>query len=300
MMSDSVSFRRRAKQGGNPESSGYVSMEDDNLQHSGVRGGRSCCLCALVVVLLLVAVANALVTAGLFYFLSVTHIGMESVELLREGNYIRVLTNLDVENLTMYEDLIGRNGHDIAFEGQQVSVAVQNGSQVSVEEDQILLLGSKLELYTDNGKPLFSTDADLSLDVYQVKNLHAPYVEVGSISSLSMFPDLFIESFHDTEVMGMEGVSVFAGGKLEVCAPQNEIVLNSLFGTLKFDQKEGLFLDPNIPLEGKGSYFSTAENQNQYKVCVCGTSGKVFAVPDRGPGSGCHLANENVNPCFDY
>lgn len=274
-----------------------MSIEDDSLQHSGIRGGRSWCLCTLVFVLFLVAVLNALVTAGLVYFLSISHIGMEFIELAQEGDYVRVLTNLEVENLTLRGDIIQITLKDMDFVGHKVSFRVHEGSQVGVGEDEIRLLSSEFKLKLASGRSVFSTSDELSLDMYRVKNLHAPFVEVGSVSSCSMFPDLFIESFHDTEVFGMEGVQVEAEGNVDIHSRDGDIVIHSLHGALEFFQEDGMFLDPDLPVEGKGSFFSSAGSQ--YKVCVCGSSGKVFVVPDEGPGRGCHLANEKNNPCLD-
>ena len=61
-MPDSPTFRRRSNRVVEQERSGYMTMEDDNLEHSGVRGGRSCCLCTVIIILFLVAVLNALVS----------------------------------------------------------------------------------------------------------------------------------------------------------------------------------------------------------------------------------------------
>lgn len=62
-MSDSPTFRHRASGGSNNNiTSGYMPMEDNYYQHSGVRGGRSCCLCFVITAILFVAVINALVS----------------------------------------------------------------------------------------------------------------------------------------------------------------------------------------------------------------------------------------------
>ena len=66
---DDSSFRRRSHRESNGGHSGYVPVDDEYLQHSGVRGKRGCCLCTLLVILLLVAVINALVSDHLLHIL---------------------------------------------------------------------------------------------------------------------------------------------------------------------------------------------------------------------------------------
>ena len=68
---DESSFRRRSHRESNGFQPGYVPVDDEYLQHSGIRGKRSCCLCALLVVLLLVAVINALVRDNSFFQVNV-------------------------------------------------------------------------------------------------------------------------------------------------------------------------------------------------------------------------------------
>ena len=58
---DNGSFRRRSHRESNGFHSGYVPVDEEYLQHSGIRGKRSWCLCTLLVFLLLIAVVNALV-----------------------------------------------------------------------------------------------------------------------------------------------------------------------------------------------------------------------------------------------
>ncbi|XP_053399599.1 uncharacterized protein LOC123557260 isoform X2 [Mercenaria mercenaria] len=295
-MSESPTFRRRSNRGSDPQHSGYVSMEDDNLEHSGVRGGRSCCLCTLIIILLLVAVLNALVTAGLIYFLSVTHEGMLSLEFFPGGKYLRVLSDVAVENLTLHDQLVGRSGKDITISGHEVVVGLPDGAKLTIDGNKTYLTSDKFELKTEDGKPLFATGSPLNLDLYQVKNLRAPAIDVGSVTSSSKFPDLLIESFDKAYVKGMEGVQVETQENIEIVAPEKAITFNSLQDSLKFNQEEGIFMDPNLPLDGKGS---SSKNGNQLKLCVCGSNGRVFAVPDLGDKSGCHFANEDRNPCLD-
>ena len=59
---DSGGFRRRSHRESNGFHSGYVPVDEEYLQHSGIRGKRSWCLCMLLVFLLLIAVVNALVS----------------------------------------------------------------------------------------------------------------------------------------------------------------------------------------------------------------------------------------------
>ena len=50
-------------QGGSHRGS-YVAVDEEYLQHSGLRGCRGCCLCSVLVMLLLVALLNAAVCSS--------------------------------------------------------------------------------------------------------------------------------------------------------------------------------------------------------------------------------------------
>ncbi|XP_060594644.1 uncharacterized protein LOC132748997 [Ruditapes philippinarum] len=176
---------------------------------------------------------------------------------------------------------------------------------VTIDENNTYVTSDKFELKTEDGRPLFVTGSHLNLDGYHVKNLHAPSIDVGSIHGLnsedfevaasSKFPDLLIESFHEADIFGMEGVRVETQGNIKIVAAEQDITINSLEDSLKFNQEEGIYIDSSLPLDGKGS----PKTGTHLKLCVCGSNGRVFAVPDKGDKSGCHIANEDVNPCSE-
>ena len=66
---------------------------------------------------------------------------------------------------------------------------------------------------------------------------------------------------------------------------------------LGMKSKEGVFLHPNLPSGGKD--LKQPGVKGQLKLCVCMPSGKLFTVPVIDENSGCHRANEDVNPCQD-
>ncbi|KAL4229787.1 hypothetical protein ACF0H5_010178 [Mactra antiquata] len=295
-MEESSGTRRRSNRP-DVDRTGYISMEDDHLPHSGVRGGRSCCLCAIIVFLFVLAVINALITAGLIYFLSITHEGMMSLEFIPESGHLRVLSDIELEDLQV-NDIVGEIETDLDLSGEEIAIGLKDGSRVIFNGNETYVISDDLKLETSQGKPLFSTQSGLDLETYHVKNLHASAIDVGSIlplqvTSQNMFPDLLIESFKDAHVFGMEGVEVDTDGSVDIVTKDKDITVTSLYGSLSFNQEEGIFMGTNLPVDGKDDQ----NRENQYKVCVCGSNGHVFVVPDTGVNSGCHVANENVNPC---
>lgn len=292
---DESSFRRRSHRESNGFQSGYVPVDDEYLQHSGIRGKRSCCLCALLVVLLLVAVINALVTVGLVYFMSVTHEGMGSIEFLPGGRYLRALFDVHVVKVKINNGMIhGRYGKDLTIDGQKVLLNQSADTLLSVEDSGTVITAKDIQFITQQGKQLFSPSySSVASNSFEAVNLHASEVDVGSVSSLDGIPDLHLKSYHDLTVFGMEGITAVTQGDLVLKA--QEITFNSTAERQGFKSHEGVFLSPDLPVGNKDS--KQAGVVGQLKLCVCWPSGKIFAVPVVDMNSGCHRANEDVNPC---
>jgi hypothetical protein len=48
------------------------------------------------------------------------------------------------------------------------------------------------------------------------------------VAASSKFPDLLIESFHEADIFGMEGVRVETQGNIKIVAAEQDITINSL------------------------------------------------------------------------
>lgn len=270
-----------------------MPVDDDSLQQSGIRGRKSCCLCVVIVLLLIVAIMNALVTAGLLYFLSIAHRGMETIEFIN-GEYIRVLSDVEFQDLALHSNLSVLNDKDLDISGKQVTVGQIDGTKMMLNENQTVLACDDFEIKTSDKKTLFATNIPVNLEQYSVNNVHAPIIELASVDSLDRYKSLHIFSYQDAIVMGMEGVQASAGGNIDISA--NNIDIRSLKESVTLWSEAGIFLDANLPLEGKGLFFS---NIGEYKLCICMKIGKLFVVPDKSPDTSCYKANEDRNPCSD-
>lgn len=61
------------------------------------------------------------VTAGLLYFLCITHEGMSTVEFFPGEHNVRVLKDLQVDNLVVHKNIMGRRNKDLIVSGSDVS-----------------------------------------------------------------------------------------------------------------------------------------------------------------------------------
>ncbi|XP_052795209.1 beta-sarcoglycan-like [Mya arenaria] len=290
MADDQVTLRHRSTRPSSSQADGYILVDEDDYEQTGLRGGRSCCLWIVITLLFLVAVLNALVTAGLLYFLSITHEGMASLELFTGESAVRVLSNLTVDNLVLHSNIEGRGDRDLVFKGEEISVGTEKYSKVEMSGKSVLLTGGQFELWTESGKPLFSTSAPLNLDLYQVTNLHASALDVGAVTGTSLFPDLHIESDQITQMIGTEGVDFSSEGDIgihggaDLNLQAKEVVLDSQ-----------VYLSLFLPVEGKGE--GSQSSSTQMLLCVCAGSGRVFTLPDTHADTSCADAVVGVHPC---
>ena len=61
-------------------------------------------------------------TAGLGYFLLITHEGMASVELFTGQDSVHILSNLEVDKMILQRNIIGRRDEDVEIKGEDVSM----------------------------------------------------------------------------------------------------------------------------------------------------------------------------------
>ena len=65
-------------------------------------------------------------TAGLGYFLLITHEGMASVELFTGQDSVHILSNLEVDQMILQRNIIGRRDEDVEIKGEDVSMQETN------------------------------------------------------------------------------------------------------------------------------------------------------------------------------
>ncbi len=130
-----------------------------------------------------------------------------------------------------------------------------------------------------------------------VESLTASEVETNQLVS-PINKDLLIKSDSSLDLQGAEGIAVEAKNILLEAGDHME--LTSKDGTITFDGK--VSLDPLALPVGGGGY---PGETNQFKVCVCGKSGKLFSVPvlsksklgNRSPGEACLQQLWEIHPC---
>ncbi len=130
-----------------------------------------------------------------------------------------------------------------------------------------------------------------------VESLAASEVETNNLVS-PIGKDLLIKSDSGLDLQGAEGIDVEAKNiRLEA---GEHMELTSKEGSITFDGK--VTLDPLALPVGGGGY---PGETNQFKVCVCGKTGKLFSVPvisksklgTRSPGEACLQQLWKVHPC---
>ncbi|KAH3834381.1 uncharacterized protein LOC127878166 [Dreissena polymorpha] len=289
---DQVVFRRRSHGLSGHNDGSYLLVDDDPPEETGLRGAKSRCLWAIIIILLVVAVLNAAVTAALLYFLSITHVGMTGIEFQSGESTVRVLDDISVTELVLGEDIVTRGERDLVLSGEQILIGQDSGSKVEIAGNHTQITSGQFEIWTESGRPLFSTATPLNLDLYMVSNLHAPSMEVGSITSTRQYPDLYMEADQYLELVGTEGVHISSEGDVRLNAA-SEIQVQA--HALIFNQSEGLFLSADLPVQSSQTVPIAAGAQ--YKLCVCAGSGRVFAVSGDGAGLKCDLPGAGLHPC---
>ncbi|OWF45286.1 beta-sarcoglycan-like [Mizuhopecten yessoensis] len=287
---------------------GYININEPYLHKTGIRGRKRYFLYCVMTFLILLACANALLTAGIMYALKFSYFGVQSLEFIPESRLLRFLSDTTLSTVQIFDGFLGgrrnsslviqnHNGPvvftadtDQGLHSKALKVELQPGSAevTSVENFKVGSL--------DTGKMLLSTGLQAVQEWTSVAspgvNIHAPVVEVPVLESVPGVDGLNIESYKNTEIKGMEGLELSSLGKVYVIT--NNITLHSTDGSIIMDADKGVYLDSNLP---RAIVPSSSSTTNAYKVCVCASSGRVFAVQVTGPGVGCGDADPDNDPC---
>ncbi|UYV64105.1 SGCB [Cordylochernes scorpioides] len=198
--------------------------------------------------------------------------------------------NSDISN---FED---EQGSTVELQGEVWQVVLESGgSKLEVGPDGTRVSGVRefSVRSPSTGQVVFSTryqDFGLPRHVTHLAVAHeANLPRIASPRNSS----LLISSPYQVLLRGNEGLAM-EGRKVAWTAGQ-DLYLKSLKGSIVLDGREGVKLAMDkIPVahrhEGAPRY---------YKLCVCMPSGRVFRVPVRDRGYGCHDVRfpESINPC---
>lgn len=237
---------------------------------------------AIAIFFFTLAVLNFMVLVVIMYVLEISPYGMASMEFLPAMESVKFLKDLVAPSITIGSGLIsGFAGEplDIVADNGDIVFQVKHGSlgggkpQLRVSPHEITLANvDNFRIFDpDTGKVFFDANAPEFEIKDPMESLSASEVETNRLVS-PLHKDLFIKSDSGLDLLGAEGIQVEAK-TLKLEAGQ-DLTLTSVSGDIKIDGQ--VALDPlALPIGGGGYPGETT----QYKLCICGLSGKVFAVP---------------------
>ncbi|KAK3578315.1 hypothetical protein CHS0354_004224 [Potamilus streckersoni] len=286
-------FRRRSNRDSANFHAGYVPVDETYIQETGIRGKKSFCLYTVLIFITIIALLNSAVSVALIYFLHITHHGLESAEFLPGGHLLRVLSDIEVANVDLYHGMLGgRRDMDLDIMGHSVSLNSSTGESVTVNMEGILMKAKGFQMIKDASNVLFSTDDRPRMGFKRVKNSKMREMQVKTMYNRTGVEDLHVESHHDLQIIGMEGISMMSEGNITIHA-QGDLDIISLSGGIEMESLRGTFFHSNIPSARAGD----TSSGSAYKVCVCMPEGRLFVVLYTGHDSGCDKASEVQNPC---
>ncbi|GFR60654.1 beta-sarcoglycan [Elysia marginata] len=266
---------------------GFVPVDEDRLQRSGIRGRKRYFLFCLVGTLMAVTFLNLAITAWLLHILGMTHHGLQSVEMISRGseNLMRVLTDASIDTISLDNAMLGaRFDSNLDMQAEESALTVKTASRNS--SSSITLEGNKLTLTTGEFcvKTTNSPDwvsANLASMARQniINNLSVDdNITVGKIQEGIKYSDLSIESTTgDTNIFGRDGVQVATAKQIQVSAKSDSVSLKAQH-TINMEGSRGIYIRPRMKKVKKGKTF---------KVCICDT-GRVFFVKGK---SSCDLSD---------
>ncbi|XP_050415036.1 beta-sarcoglycan isoform X1 [Patella vulgata] len=307
---------------------GYIEVNEEYLHKTGIRGRKRYLLYCVVAMLIIVALLNALVTAGLIYFLGITHLGIDSLEFLPAKGLLRVFGEAEVHKIKMFDSRIGgRYEQDLHVAGMEGPIVIQapleNGTRVVMFDEKISITTDSFQVSSNiNGEVFLSTSRKSTYPMKKSNNLHAESVQAKIVRSGSKYPDLVIESYNKMKIMGSEGVNINSQKGI-VLAPEHAVILNTTSGSITLQAGQALYLNNQIPLvptyqmdqsQNNISTQSNPSNQSDiynstgqpqpsrdinpsdqaYKLCSCLSSGRIFSIKVTQTGIGCNNVNANV------
>lgn len=298
MREKSVLKRRINREHNSNFRAGYISINEDYLQKTGIRGRKRYFLYCVVFLLILIAVFNALVTAGLFYILKFSRFGLDPFEFVNQNQVVRFLVESTFSSITIIDgELGGRTNSPLKFETElgHLKFKTEKGQLVFDSENIVLDKVNDFKIISSNsGMDRLST----AYPVFHLKNTNRNFqssiVETARMESLEKFEDFYIETYTYLNISGLTDVRVVSSSKAIDLHPGETISVVSKGGNLILDAADGIFLDTSIPVSQSSQYDSS--NPVAYKICVCLSDtqdvGKLFMLEVTQSGISC----DNIQP----
>lgn len=226
------------------------------------------------------AILNFVVLLVIAYVLEISPTGMEALEFMPNQGSVKFLKDLIAPMITVGSGIIsgfsGETMNFVAESGDLVflvkTAQAMNDPQLRISPHEISL--SNVESFRvvdpETGRIYFDAFAP-EFDISDpIDSLAASEVETNRLVS-PLNRDLLIKSDAKLSLTGAEGIQAEAKHiKLEA---GQDITITSSEGDIILDGD--VQLDPLALPVGGGGYLSEIA---QYKLCICGTSGKIYAV----------------------
>lgn len=239
---------------------------------------------AIAIFFFTLAVLNFIVLIIIAHVLEISPRGMEAIEFMPAQGSVKFLKHLIAPMITVGSGLISgfakepmnvvaENG-DLVFQVLQGSLRGGGGApqlRVSPHEISLTNVENFRIIDPENGQVYFDAFAP-EFDISDpVETLAASEVETNRLVS-PLKEDLLIKSDSGLELVGAEGIQ--AEAKSMKFEAGQDMSMTTTTGSITLDGEVNL--DPLALPVGGGGYLSEVA---QYKLCICGKSGKLFAVP---------------------
>jgi len=274
---------------------GYVSVNEQYLRKTGIRGRKSVILFVAVISILAVALFNLLITVTL---LRVLHLGydMHGLEFVSPHRLLRILKYADMGQVMVHNGTVGgfakRDLHLTGVASQSVILKASGRTQttMSVGPDQTVLQNVADFSVRDpkTGRPIFSTDYTGFGLPKSVRNLQVSQVRVSRISS-PVDHYLQVIAKNQIKMKGSEGLHM--EGRELVWSAGQDLSLKSVNASIILYGIDGVTINlENLPLVAE----PRDDDPQQYKICVCMPQGRLFRVPVTSAGYNCANAAEHM------
>ncbi|XP_048775821.1 protein PALS2-like [Ostrea edulis] len=253
---------------------GYINIDEQYLHRTGIRGRKVYILYCLIFILVVLALLNILMTAGILYMLRLTPAGMEMLEFIPNNNLLRFLADTTLPSVKVFQGGVGsRHASSLQIDsGQQI---ILNASSSKIKDVEGGLEPKKIQFHSvdefgvldrETKATLFSSKFQTWTNVQNPGlNLHVPSLSTGHIQSKAGVDRLVMEA-NSMYLTGMEGFDMLSQDKHIHINTGHSLLIQSKVGNINIEASNHVFISKDIQ---NSSQFSPNSSILVYKVCVC-------------------------------
>ncbi|XP_032239001.2 beta-sarcoglycan isoform X1 [Nematostella vectensis] len=257
---------------------GRVNVQERHLHRTGIRGRKIWCFLAVLYLLALMCIINLIILSIMYSVLQIKTDGMKSLSFFENG-MLRWTKKSDLEIVTAYKHEIGGfrdQSLDIESQGKKIILhggPTTNSPQVHVNSDGSGVFKAKKgfrfeDPYAEKEVITFDGNKVLFLPEY----IKGEEIGMNRIISHRIVSDdnnnLTLSASTSMDISGHEGVNM-DGKTLKFEANTDVNIISSVSNRMELSaQKVAL----------KPASNSIPSNTKNYKLCVCRTSSKLYAV----------------------